>query len=240
MKTNQILIWPSWTWKSSKWKELARIQWKNFIDFDNDILENISQQTAIDIFSILDKNSEEKLKFNPYQLINTSVAHILDLVWSDNFIKIEEYLTLKLDLQNTVLATSWSQVLSDKAMKHLNNIWDTIYLNEELGNIMKRTHKMKLNRIVWMPFDLDYMSQSEIIKKYKEIMLERLNKYVQYSNLIYKNKDFEENRKKSIIKNKNWIPILENWNTMVNNKKDIQLNFENFLNFLKDKWIVRI
>jgi len=54
-----------------------------------------------------------------------------------------------------------------------------------------------------MPFDLDSMSQSEIIKKYKEIMLERLNKYVQYSNLTYKNKDFEENRKKSIIKNKN-------------------------------------
>jgi len=62
---------------------------------------------------------------------------------------------------------------------------------------------MKLNRIVGMPFDLDDMNQNEIIKKYKEIMLERMNKYEKYSDFVYKNEDFEENRKKSIIKNKN-------------------------------------
>lgn len=58
MNTNQILIWPSWTWKSSKWIKLAALQWKEFIDFDNDILEKISFQIAIDIFNILDENSE--------------------------------------------------------------------------------------------------------------------------------------------------------------------------------------
>lgn len=240
METNQILIWPSWTWKSSKWKELAKIQWKEFIDFDNDVLEKISQKTAINIFNILDKKSEQKLNFNPYQLINNSVANILDLVWSDNFIKIEEYLTLKLNLENTVLATSWSQVLSDKAMKYLNNSWNIIYLNEELDNIMKRASQMQLNRIVGMPFNLDHMSESEIIEKYKEIMLDRLEKYEEYSNVTYINNDFVENRKKSIIKNKNWIPFFENWSTIINNKKDKQLNFENFLNFLKNKWIVKI
>lgn len=240
MNNNQILIWPSWTWKSSKWIELAKIQWKKFIDFDNDILENISQQTAIDIFNILEKQSDKNLNFNPYQLINTSVANILDLVWTDNFIKIEEYLTLSLDLENTVLATSWSQVLSQKAMKHLSNMWDIIYLNESLDNIMKRAPKMKLNRIVWMPFDTSIFSEKEIIAKYKEIMQLRLSWYEKYSDVIYINENTLENRKKSIIKNKNWIPFLRNWSTIINNKKDKQLNFKDFLNFLKNKWIVKI
>ncbi len=236
MKNNQILIWPSWTWKSTKWKELAKLLWKNFIDFDNDILEKINQQTAINIYNILNKPSD----FNPYQLINTSVAYILDLVWSDDFIKIEEYLTLQLELNNTVLATSWSQVLSDKAMQYLNKQWDTIYLNENLDNIMSRASQMKLNRIVWMPFDLKHISNDEIIQKYKEIMELRLYKYEKYSHITYINDKYKENKNKSVIKNKNWIPFLNKWSVSINYKKDKKLNINHFFNFLRKQWIINI
>jgi len=236
MKNNQILVWPSWTWKSSKWIELAKLLWKKFIDFDNDILEKITQQTAIDIYNIL----ETSVNFNPYQLINNSVANILKLVWSDNFIKIEEYLTLQLDLDNTVLATSWSQILSEKSMNYLNEKWNIIYLNEKLDNIMERAPNMKLNRIVWMPFDVNKMSKNEIIKKYKEIMTHRLEKYEKYSHITYINEKYIENREKSVILNKNWIPILNNWEKLINENKDKKLNLNHFFNFLKRQWIVKI
>lgn len=234
MPKNQILTWPSWVWKSTICRKLANIQGMNYLDFDDDILEKITQQKAIDIYNILDK----KEWFNPYQLINTSVSNILNLVWEDNFNKIEEYLTLQLELKNTVFATSWSQILSDKSMNHLNKMWTTIYLSDYLDNIIKRAKDMKLNRIVWMPNDLSFLNKDQIIKKYKEIMSKRVERYEKLSKVTY-NINNKEKKKEWNSVNKNWIPILwKNFNR-IDKKKMNNFNFTHFFGFLINEWIIK-
>ena len=131
-KQNILLIAASWAWKSTKWKELAKKIWYDFIDFDNYILEKITQQTAINIYNIL----WEPSSFNPYQLINTSVADILKLVWDETFLEIENYLAKNLIIEKpTVIATSWSLPTAWDAMKHLMKNWTSVYIETPLASI---------------------------------------------------------------------------------------------------------
>ncbi len=112
-----------WSWKTSIWKALAQKTWMKLIDFDDNTIE----------WAIWKK-----------------VSVILKKLWEEKILKLEEDLALKLQLNNTILSTSWSLPLSKKAMKYLQSQWKIIYINIPLSTIKTRLERMKVNRIVWM------------------------------------------------------------------------------------------
>ena len=232
MKNSITLIAPSWAWKTTQWKLLAEYFWYNFIDFDDDILEKIDLKTAQ---NFLDKYNIKNIKVN--DLAWKSVSELLEILWEKNFKKLEEFLTLNLELkEKTILATSWSQVYSELAMQTLQKISDIIYLEIPLVEITKRIASMKVDRIVWMNWKDDF-------ETYKKVMEERLKLYEKYSNYKFKIKNktpFKINKDWKKELNKNWIPILEDYPKEIKNpEKSIKFNFENFKKFLLKKWIIK-
>lgn len=117
-----------WSWKTSIWKVLAQKLSMNFLDFDDDVIE------------------WEMWK---------PVSECLEEMWEKKFLKMEEDLALKLNLENTVLATSGSIPLSEKAMDHLRKQWFSILLNIPIEAIENRLNLMLVDRIVWMNDDMD-------------------------------------------------------------------------------------
>jgi len=229
MKNSITLIAPSWAWKTTQWKLLAEYFWYNFIDFDDDILEKIDLKTAQ---NFLDKYNIENIKAN--DLTRKSVSELLEILWEKNFKKLEEFLTLNLELkEKTILATSWSQVYSEFAMQTLQKVSDIIYLEIPLVKITKRMASMKVDRIVWMNWKDDF-------ETYKKVMEERLKLYEKYSDYKFKIKSkslYKLNPDWTIKKNKNWIDILEDYPKEINNKeKEKKFNFEEFKKFLLNKW----
>lgn len=149
INNNITLIAPSWAWKTTFWNMLWEKLWSNFIDFDDNILENITLVDAIEFCK--EYNIKKESWIHPSILINTSVSELLELLWEDIFKNLEEFMTLKLKLEkNTIIATSWSQVYSEEAMNYLNNISTIIYLEVPLQEILTRFYTMKVDRIIWM------------------------------------------------------------------------------------------
>ncbi len=121
-----------WSWKTTIWKDLATKLWMNFLDFDDDVIEKV---------------------------MNKTVWEKLIELWEEKFIQMEENLALDLDIQNTVLCTSGSLPLSDKAMIKLKKLWKVIYLNINIEVVKQRLSIMKVDRIIWM----DNMTLEEIL-----------------------------------------------------------------------------
>ena len=222
------LIWPSGTWKSTHWKELAKKIWYQFIDFDDDILEKINIKTASDIFSILNIDNT-----NPIEIVEQTVWHILKVLWNEKFLELEWYLANNLKLENnTVLATSGSLPLIDSSMELLNEKWEIIYLKSNISDLENRIDNMKLDRIVWIPKNIYKLEKDEKLKIYEEIMQKRTNQYEKYSTITY-------NRKKDTT-TKNWFTNLDESKKYQNKYNNIKLNFRQFFKFLKEQWIVQI
>jgi len=120
---NIILIWMPGCGKTSIWKLLSKRLWIKFVDFDDDIIEVVNQK---------------------------SCGKVLEELWEEKFLKMEEKLALDLKLENSILSTSWSVPLSKKAMDYLKTQWIVIYIDIPVENIEKRLYKMKVDRIVWM------------------------------------------------------------------------------------------
>ena len=110
------------SWKTSIWKALAEKTWMNLIDFDDDTIE-----------------------WNMWK----KVSKLLEELWEEEFLELEENLALELQLSNSILSTSGSLPLSVKAMEHLKLQWDIIYINIPISTIKTRLERMKVNRIVW-------------------------------------------------------------------------------------------
>ena len=227
------LIGPSGTWKSTKWKLLSKEIWYHFIDFDDDVLEKINIETAIEVLEILNLQHIE-----PIEIVNETVWNILKILWSDNFLMLEWILLKDLKLENnTILATSWSLPLSDWSMDYLNSIWKTIYLESDSSQIADRLENMKLDRIVWIPENIFELEKDEQLKIYNEIMSKRTEKYEKYSDIEYKK---NTKTKYKPVLNKNWIKFIWQYTKEIDQQKDRKFHFNDFYKFLKEKWIVKL
>ena len=144
---NIILIWMPGSWKTTLWKIIAKRLGYDFIDFDDDVIE-VTQ--------------------------NKSVWDILRELWGEKFIELEQKLGLSLNIEKTILWTSWSLPYSDLAMKYLKTIWKIVYLQIDLHEIKARFEWMKTERIIGMKN-----------KTFEEIFKEREELYLKYADVIF-------------------------------------------------------
>ncbi len=143
---NIVLTWMPWSGKTSIWRPLAEKLWMKIVDFDDDIIEPIMWKT---------------------------VGEVLEELWDENFLSLEEKLSCELELENTILSTSWSVPLKDKAMNYLKTQWVVIYIKIPLSTIKTRLESMKVDRIVWMK----NMTMDEILT-YRQNFYENSYDYV--------------------------------------------------------------
>lgn len=141
---NIILTWMPGSWKTTIWKMLAEHINKQFLDFDDDVIEWIMWRKVSDILSWF--RDEEKLY--PNRTPN----------WDEKFLDLERDLACILELENTVLSTSWSVPLRPEAMKWLEQQGTIVYINTPTIIIEQRLNMMKVDRIVWMwrPTELNW------------------------------------------------------------------------------------
>ena len=145
---NIILTWMPWSGKTTIWKKLSKELWVNFCDFDDDILEKITLETAEEALSILKLRSSWLI---PENLSFQEVKTLLELLWDDKFLELEWFMWRNLGFESqTVLSTSWSLPLRLDAMAHLKQNWKVIYINIPLELIISRLKEMKTDRIIWM------------------------------------------------------------------------------------------
>ncbi len=164
MKNNIILVWMPWSGKTNIWKNLAEDLNYNFLDFDDDIIE---------------------------VEMNKTVAECLDELGDEKFLELEQELALDLEMQQTVLATSWSVALSLKAMNHLRTTWDSIIIDIPLTTIKQRLHIMKTDRIIWM----NKMTLDEILMHRKEFYEQSYDYRFQTSGLGSKQQTYRQFQK---------------------------------------------
>lgn len=145
---NIVLTWMPWSGKTTIWKRLKERLWYDFCDFDDDILEKITLETAEEVIWVLNLRNNW---ITPEKLANQEVEYLLWLLWDDKFLELEGFLWKKLKFETpTVLSTSWSLPLSLNTMDNLRKNWKVIYINTPLEVIMTRLKEMKRNRIVGM------------------------------------------------------------------------------------------
>jgi len=207
---NIILTGMPWAWKTSIWKPFAKQIGYNFLDFDDDILEKISLETSEKIISVLNISSHWIIAEN---IANKEVKDLLDLLWDDDFLKLEWYMWENLNFNEpTVLSTSWSLPLELWAMAHLKVDWEIVYIDTPIEVILNRLELMKTDRIIWMW----KMTLEEILnyrKKFYDVTKD-YNFEVPLFNEDALNSKNERNRQKNIIlkefinfykENKIWI-----------------------------------
>lgn len=145
---NIIITWMPWSGKTCVWKRLYKELWYNFCDFDDDVLEKITLETSEEILNVLNLRNSW---FIPEDLANKKVNELLELLWDDDFLKLEWFMWKNLIFDSqTVLSASWSLPLRLEAMSHLKKNWKIIYIDIPLEIIISRLNEMKTNRIVWM------------------------------------------------------------------------------------------
>lgn len=142
MKSNIILTGMPWSGKTTIWKLLAEHTGKYFLDFDDDVIESGDRP---------------------------SVAEYLEQLWEERFLEMEKALIFTLDIENTILATSWSVALCHDAMEYLKENGSCIYIDVPTEIITTRLQNMKTGRIVWMQDG----------KTLKDILAERRESYEQ-------------------------------------------------------------
>lgn len=69
----------------------------------------------------------------------------------ETFLKAEEKLVLSLACSNTVIATGGSVVLSEPAMKHLNNNSTTVFIDVPLDELRRRLKNIRTRGIALKP-----------------------------------------------------------------------------------------
>ncbi|MDD3144557.1 MAG: shikimate kinase [Candidatus Gracilibacteria bacterium] len=120
----------------------------DFCDFDDDILEKITLETAEEVIGVLNLRNNG---ITPEKLANQEVEYLLGLLGDDKFLELEGFLGKKLKFETpTVLSTSGSLPLSLNTMDNLRKNGKVIYINTPLEVIMTRLKEMKRNRIVGM------------------------------------------------------------------------------------------
>lgn len=137
-----------WSWKTTIWKRLAEKLWYNFCDFDDDVLEKITLETAEKVYGLL--NLKEKWIL-PENISNKKVKDLLPLLWDELFLKLEWFMWENLNFNNpTVLSSSGSLPLNLESIAKLKENSSVIYIDIPLELIISRLKEMKTDRIIWM------------------------------------------------------------------------------------------
>jgi len=152
MKNSIAFTSMPWGWKTTLWKmlhkELSEFFNIEFKDFDDDILEKISLEEAEEIIWILNL---APIWITPEKISNQTVANILEILWDENFQKLEWAIWEKLVFKKpTILSTSWSLPLELSAMRNIRNQAKVIYIDTPIETILKRLEIMKTDRIIGM------------------------------------------------------------------------------------------
>lgn len=123
---------------------------------------------------------------------------IIDSVGNERFLEIEKENILKIDVDNTVIATGGSIVLKDEAMKHLKKSGKCLFIDVSYHILKKRIFNLDTRGIA--------MKQGQTIK---DVYNERLPFYKKYADATIKsgNENRNETIKKAIniIKKNNFI-----------------------------------
>lgn len=156
MQKNYILIGMPGSGKTTLGKRLAQEMKMKFLDFDDDIIEKGEQQ---------------------------SVEELLRELWEKAFLELEENLALEIELKNTVLSTSGSLPLSSRAMLHLSQFGDIVYIKAPIEEIEARIDSMRIERIVGFPE-----------RTLEELLIERERFYDEIAEVIfeYEGNDMEQ------------------------------------------------
>lgn len=119
------------------------------------------------------------------------LQEILDEVGCENFLDTECKNILKIDVDNTVIATGGSAVLREKAMLHLKKNAKTVFLDVPLKEIEKRIFNISVRGIA--------KNESETME---DIFQKRYPLYEKYADIILKTGTMtQEEAIKLIIKN---------------------------------------
>lgn len=146
MKSNFTLIGMPGSGKSTVGIILAKLLSFGFID--TDILIQINQQKSLQ--EIINENDYFKLR------------------------KIEENEILKINIENHVIATGGSAVYSEKAMSHLQDISNIVFMEVEFEEIQKRIQNFKTRGIVkakTQTFRDLYNKRQILYKKYADLTI---------------------------------------------------------------------
>lgn len=126
------------------------------------------------------------------------LQEIIDSEGNEKFLEIEKENILKIDVDNTVIATGGSIVLKDEAMKHLKKNGKCLFIDVSYHILKKRIFNLDTRGIA--------MKQDQTIK---DVYNERLPFYKKYADATIKsgNENRNETIKKAIniIKKNNFI-----------------------------------
>lgn len=154
-KSNLVLIGMPGCGKTTFGKKMAVTLGMNFVDVDSYMEETTGK----------------------------TVAELLTNLGEEKFLEFEKESTLKIQVENTVIATTGSSPLKGEAVKHLSQEGYILYLDVPARTIEERLAKMKVNRIVGM----GRMSMAEILA-YRQPFYEKLYDF-RFSNLISTKKE---------------------------------------------------
>jgi len=147
-RENIVLTWMPWSWKSTIWYRVAYLIWYEHCDFDDDILEKITNQVAEEVIWVLRLRSNW---ITPEKIAHQEVKDLLELLGEKDFLELEWYMWEQLIFNApTILSTSGSLPLKLKAMDHLKESWKVVYIDTPVEEILKRLEIMKTDRIIWM------------------------------------------------------------------------------------------
>eukprot|EP00698_Gefionella_okellyi_P000727 TRINITY_DN10654_c0_g1_i1.p1 TRINITY_DN10654_c0_g1~~TRINITY_DN10654_c0_g1_i1.p1 ORF type:complete len:674 (+),score=139.82 TRINITY_DN10654_c0_g1_i1:16-2037(+) len=135
---NVCLLGPPGAGKTTIGAALATNLQKHVVDVDNDVLETIW---------------------------GTSVADKLKQVGDVQFLKEEGQAVKNIDIENTVLSLSGSNPMDPEGMAHIRKLGRVVYLDAPDEDILRRMHRMKVNRIVGQ----DTKSLADILKYRRSI-----------------------------------------------------------------------
>ncbi len=203
-----------WAGKTSIWKRLASELKYNFVDFDDDVLEKINNETAEEVIWILNLRPNW---IKPEDISNTLVSDLVKLLWDDNFIKLEGFMWKQLFfLEPTILSASGSLPLNIDTMRYLRQDWKVIYIKEDVEKIIHRLELMKDDRIIWMS---DWKTLKEVLDDRRSFYraTRDLKFVVRDQGFIDINNEDEVKASKEVVYNdfiafieKNWLYIPDN------------------------------
>ena len=171
------MIWPPGSGKTSIWKQFAEDQGMNFVDFDDDVLEKINKKVAK---LVIPRHRISDVR----KIVCKKVKRILASLWENDFMELEKNLGINLELENTVLSTSWSLPLHPQVMQYLRETGLAVYIDIPNETILQRMLSMQTDRIIGMQSKIDaWMTPEEALMT---VLKERANVYETCYDLKFK------------------------------------------------------
>ncbi len=106
---------------------------------------------------------------------NKKLYEIIAQKGIDEFLKIENDVLSRIDVEKTVIATGGSAVYGEEAMKHLSDIGDIVYIKLSCVEIINRVSNIKTRGVVMKKgktiFDI-YEERVPLYEKYADITVD--------------------------------------------------------------------